>query len=71
MASLKSRDFCVIVCSSGFPSKGEEMLTSVGKGAGKASDLKGCIVRDDIFPVSRTEEQTREEMARKNPGLEK
>lgn len=47
------------------------MLTSVGKGAGKASDLKGFIVRDDIFPVSRAEEQNREEMARKNPGLEK
>lgn len=47
------------------------MLISVGKGAGKASDLKGFIVRDDIFPGSRTKEQTREVMAKKNPGLEK
>lgn len=47
------------------------MLTSIGNGAGKASDLKGFIVRDDIFPVSRTEGQTWEEMARKNPGVEK
>lgn len=48
------------------------MLTSVEEGAVKVSDVKGFLVSAaGTFPVARMEEQTWEDMARKNLGLEK
>lgn len=47
------------------------MVTGAGAGAVKVSNVKGITGSVGTFSVSRIEEQTREDVARKNPGLEK